>query len=211
MLIPTQFPDSYYEFFHPIPEEEFLESNTISFIPIRRSNPGRFGLTEFSFLLDDKAEDLTREMAHTKLNPEIVKILADEGKMNLSLEDFETLEGYEEFRIINCGLLPYSQIMEYTMELSLTDAERQDAKRLEWLVFKCIGVSDDLWSWPKEAQAYKKGKRVMNAILLAMKLKNLTAYQAVVFIKKRVVQFQQELLVMRDEFLSALVVSGDMR
>lgn len=37
-------------------------------------------------------------------------------------------------------------MMEYAMGLTLTDTERQDAKKLERLAFKCIGVSNDLWS-----------------------------------------------------------------
>lgn len=32
------------------------------------------------------------------------------------------------------------------MEPTLTDTKRQDAKKLERLAFKCIGVSDDIWS-----------------------------------------------------------------
>jgi hypothetical protein len=102
-------------------------------------------------------------------------------------------------------------MMEYTMELTITDAEREDTKRLQQLAFKCVGVSNDLWSWPKEAQAYKKGKRVMNAILLAMKTEGLTAHQAVIYVKKRVLRYQNELLAMRDEFVSAPSISDDMR
>ncbi|ODM20829.1 hypothetical protein SI65_03882 [Aspergillus cristatus] len=178
--------------------------------------------TEFFILVDDKAEDLTREMAHTKLKPNIARILVDKGQRNpesaverilvpaigkllkkdyirgcrvldalhywllnvdsKSLEDFDTLEDHKEFKIINCGLMPYTYMMEYDMELTLRDSERQDAKKLERLAFKCIGVSNNLWSWSKEAQAYRKGKRVMNAILV-MKTKSLTAHQAIILIK----------------------------
>lgn len=51
----------------------------------------------------------------------------------------------------------------------------------------------------------------MNAILVAMKTKSLTTHQAIILVKNRVIRFQQELLAMRDEFLSASVVSDDMR
>jgi aristolochene synthase len=95
------------------------------------------------------------------------------------------------------------------MELTLSARERESLQKMEFHVCKTIGISNDLASWIKEYRAYKDGHRVRNAILFLRKT-GLTTHEAIRFLKERVLQFQRELLKMREEILLTPDVSKDM-
>ncbi|KAH8430730.1 terpene synthase family protein [Aspergillus melleus] len=208
--------------------------------------------THFFFLLDDKAEALTREMAHGKLNPEVAKIFSAEGRDDpkaplenvlvpairdllatdrakgipvlrswvnwlltvdsKGLNDFQTIQEYIDFRVINCGLLTYPPMIEYTMNLNLGYNEKQAVEELQILSVICIGLSNDYWSWPKEAADHAAGRsRLMNAVAMVMKEKGLSSEKAWWYVKDLTISYEEKLVQCRDHFLANNDVSDDLR
>jgi hypothetical protein len=123
--------------------------------------------------------------------------------------EFQSIEEYTEYRIINVGFwyvfsfhtsstfqsLTWNHrimesFMQWTLGMALTETEQQITHELCLSAGRAMGLTNDLYSWNVERN--DPADRQWNAVPVIMKQYNLNEEMAVIFLKGMIVQHEQK-------------------
>ncbi|KAE8381958.1 isoprenoid synthase domain-containing protein [Aspergillus bertholletiae] len=109
-------------------------------------------------------------------------------------ETFPTLEDYMAYRACDVGAYTVFRSMEFACDISLSDTDFEAAARLRSLCEKHFLLTNDLYSYAKEAIAEQEhGVPVLNAVRVVQLLMNISADSAKAIVRQVVWDVERQL------------------
>ncbi|OQD93143.1 hypothetical protein PENVUL_c194G00614 [Penicillium vulpinum] len=113
-----------------------------------------------------------------------------------TVDYFNTIEEYILYRAMNIGIRPCGPTMRFVMELDVTEEEVELANPILWYVCATIALTNDYWSWHKEAlhAGPEHQMKIMSGVVILMKEKKVEAPEALEMLKQLACEYEQKVV-----------------
>ncbi|KAJ4018779.1 hypothetical protein NW752_005907 [Fusarium irregulare] len=113
--------------------------------------------------------------------------------------DFQSIEDYLEFRMVDTGAPFVEAIMLFGMGMTLTPQEDEELRRIIRPCFAALALTNDYFSFDREIEE-EETSVLINSVAIVMRLQNLDIPSAKVVIKDIIRKYEKEFMRQIDEY-----------